>query len=109
MLKRSSRLRAGEVAVVVRQGKALRARFLSAKILNHGSATIRAAAVVPKSVAKTAVARNRMRRALYRAFATHIPSSAKGFDIVFFLRTLPSDTTLIAQDVETILHLLPRS
>ena len=71
---------------------------------------IRAAAVVSKKTAKSAVERNRVRRALYRAVASAAAGTAplKPLNIIFFIRTIPPDpiTPSFAKDVATILHSL---
>ena len=86
---------------------------------------IRAAAVVSKKTAKSAVERNRVRRALYRAVAQVTPPSpqsspwlgrggnpspttSRPLNIIFFIRTIPPDpiTPAFAKDVATILHSL---
>jgi len=73
---------------------------------------IRAAAVVSKKVAKSAVERNRVRRALYRAVAsaTADTTSYKPLNIIFFIRTIPPDpiTPAFAKDIATILHYLQK-
>ena len=87
MLKRSRRLRASEVARVIANGAPVRAGWLAARVLGgQGTGSLRAALVVPPSVAKGAVLRNRLRRAGYAELAT-----AYGPDMlaVFFVRTLP--------------------
>ncbi len=54
-----------------------------------GDGTIRAAAVISKKVAKTAVVRNRVRRALYGAIGTI--GTPVPLRIVFIVNTLPDE------------------
>jgi ribonuclease P protein component len=84
MLPKGRRLTADEVQVVLSQGRSSRAGNLSMKRLLTKE-PLRFAAVVSKSVAKKAVARNRIRRALYRALT---PFSGEGQAIIF-VRTVP--------------------
>jgi len=110
MLSRRRRLRTTEVAEVLRIGKNFRGRFLSAKVLGGSDDTIRVAAVVPKSLIKGAVSRNRVRRALYRAIAS-LPEEKRGNKaalIVFFVRAVPPPplAPTFAGDVKKILSSL---
>jgi len=88
MLSRRHRLRSDEVAEIMRRGKSLRGTYLSAKIIERGD-TIRYAAVVPKAVAKKAVDRNRLRRALYKATAAISAKYLPKAQIVLLLRIIP--------------------
>ncbi len=111
MLPSRRRLRTAEVAEVLRVGKNFRGRFLSAKVSGGGGGTIRAAAVVPKSLIKGAVSRNRVRRALYRAIAS-LPEEQeknKAVRVVFFVRAVPPPplAPAFADDVKKILSSLP--
>lgn len=112
MLSRSRRLRTAEVAEVMRRGKSSRGRFMSAKAVSDAGGTIRAAAVVPKSLVKKAVLRNRIRRALYRAVAS-LPAevtAGKSAQVVFFVRTVPPSplTPALAADITDLLSALPK-
>lgn len=67
-------------------GRSRRTSLLSAKYIAGGN-VLRASAVVSKKVAKKAVERNRLRRALYRALAAY-----KGTGIaVIFIQKVPAD------------------
>lgn len=86
MLSAKRRLRSSEVAEVIRRGTSVRGEFVSLKALRGGSG-MRAAAVIGKSLAKKAVARNSARRALYGALAgLPVHPNAK---IVFFIVKIP--------------------
>lgn len=69
MLPKKRRLTAGDVKIVMKEGRSVRASFLSAKYTASGT-PLRASVVVSKKVAKRAVERNRIRRAVYRALQT---------------------------------------
>lgn len=81
MLPRSKRLRAEEVAAVLRVGKSVRAGSVSAKYTPATGAG-RAAIVVSKKVARLAVTRNKLRRAGYQA----LPPLPRGVHVVFFIQ-----------------------
>lgn len=68
MLPKKRRLSAVEVHEVIARGTSSRASALSLKYL-PGASPLRAAVVISKKVAKQAVERNRLRRAVYRALA----------------------------------------
>lgn len=72
MLPKTNRLSASEVCEILKTGRSARAGTLSAKYLRLPGA--RAAVVVSSKVAKTAVLRNRLRRAAYRALKGELPS-----------------------------------
>lgn len=77
--------------------------LISLKFL-AASGKFRAAAIAPKSVAKSAVVRNRVRRALYRALASFPTPKTPGL-AVFFVRKLPSAplTPAFAEEVGPLL------
>jgi ribonuclease P protein component len=110
MLPKKRRLSSAEVRDVIARGKSVRGTVLSLKyVVNKGF--FRAAVVVPKSVAKRAVDRNRVRRALYRTLAnlppptTHILSHTMA---VFFVRSVPSPLTpALRDDISAILNKIP--
>jgi len=79
MLPKSRRLVAAEVREVLRKGRSHKAQTLSFKRI-PGPDPLRVAVVVPKSVAKKATVRNRIRRAVYRALTT---LSGTGMGVVF--------------------------
>ncbi len=100
MLPKRRRLSAREVKDVMAKGRSLRASLLSAKYISGGS-LLRASAVVSKKVAKKAVERNRLRRALYRALATHGGTGTA----VIFIQKIPADplTPAFARDLVVLL------
>ncbi len=63
----------------------------------------RAAAIAPKSVAKRAVERNKLRRAVYRAIAG-LPSPTKGGIALFFVKNIPPKllTPAFAEEIALI-------
>ncbi len=79
MLPKRQRLVASEVREVLKRGRGRRGNCLSMKLIST-TTPLRVSVVVPKLVAKKAVDRNRLRRAIYRALA---PLSGTGLAIVF--------------------------
>jgi ribonuclease P protein component len=88
MLKKRKRLLSHEVDMVLKSGRSNRSAHLQLKFvaLPH---PLRASAVVAKSVARKAVARNSLRRALYRALA--VTDTGLEGNAVFFVRLVPKE------------------
>jgi ribonuclease P protein component len=79
MLAKHRRLRASEVRDIIAHGRPARANLLSLKFIAAPS-PLRAAVVVSKKTAKTAVLRNATRRAVYRALHS---IDARGVAVIF--------------------------
>ena len=105
MLNKSKRLRAAEVEQVMKAGKSARSAHLQVKFASSG-ASLRSAAVVPKTLARKAVKRNTLRRALYRALAASNIRNCKG-NAVFFVRVVPKEGPT-AVFTEELMLLLPQ-
>lgn len=113
MLPRSRRLRALEVKEVLARGHSVRAGQFSAKFF-HTKELSRVAVVVPKSTARRAVERNRLRRTLYRALEPLLPARppsrsggpTHGLWMVLLLRgPLPvSDTATLPHNLKALLR-----
>ena len=92
MLPKKRRLTGAEVRSVLALGKGVRSGVLSLKYVEN-KGHFRAVVVAPKSVAKRAVDRNRLRRALYLVLSK-LPKdqSAALHNItgVFFIRGVPT-------------------
>jgi RNase P protein component len=111
MLKKSSRLTSQEVNLVLEKGQSInlflpkgQKPLISAKFLAK-SGPFKAAAIAPKAVAKSAVVRNRLRRAVYRAIAG-LPAPKKGGIAVFFVRSIPKTplTPAFAEEISIFLQ-----
>ena len=109
MLKKSKRLRSAEVDEVMKPGssavRSIRSAHLQVKYVST-EAPLRSAAVVPKSLARKAVARNNLRRALYRALAGSNTQNLQG-NAVFFVRVVPKNKSG-ATFGEELTQLLPK-
>ncbi len=110
MLAKKARLTSAEVEEVLKRGTPVfiptpkgQKSLISLKFLAVPG-KFRMAAIAPKSVAKSAVVRNRLRRALYRALASFPTPKTPGM-AVFFVRKLPSSllTPAFAAEVGPLL------
>ncbi len=94
MLPKSRRLTSYEVDDVLKYGRSRRGEYLSVKI-HILSTPLRVSVVVSKSVAKKAVERNRLRRAVYQALSSPLFQKygllAKGNAIVFVQKIPKTD------------------
>jgi len=86
MLPKRRRLSAAEVRNIITAGRSGRAGFLSVKHI-PSTQLLRAAVVVSKKVARGAVERNRLRRAVYRAL---VSCSGSG-SVVIFVQKIPTN------------------
>ncbi|MEK7612608.1 MAG: ribonuclease P protein component [Patescibacteria group bacterium] len=107
MLAKRARLRTSDVHEVLKKGKAVRlgtlAPHLSMKFLSDTGA-FRAAVIVSKSIARSAVARNRVRRAAYRALQA-LPS-LRAARVIFFVQKLPAPPleSVLRVEVEALMQ-----
>lgn len=103
MLPKRRRLSAAEVREVLARGRGRRGNTLSIKAFSTGG-PFACAVVVSKKVAKSAVTRNRARRAVYRALAgATLPSL--GHAILFVQVIPPKDATAVfAEEIKKLLN-----
>jgi RNase P protein component len=101
MLKKRLRLGSQEVEQVMKAGRSARSAHLQVKFV-AGPGPLRSAAVAPKSLARKAIARNTLRRALYRALAA-TTIGLKG-NAVFFVRVVPKEkpAAVFAQELPAL-------
>jgi ribonuclease P protein component len=101
MLSKKSRIGRRGLEEVLRAGKSFRTSYFSIKYLYSESA-LQCAVVLSKKIAKKAVERNRVRRAVYRALAPHT-SKRKG-RMVVFVQNIPQGTLtpLFADDLVSV-------
>ncbi len=103
MLSRHRRLRASEVEKVLSLGRSVRGGHLSMKFLQNKE-PFRLAVIVPKSIARKATLRNKLRRAGYDSLGTLSLTSHTGHAL-FFVRSIPKDAlrTIFKQEAATLL------
>ncbi len=100
MLPKTRRLTTKAVTEVLRVGRSKRGVFLSMKFADAPS-PFQSSAVVSKSVAKRAVDRNRLRRAVYRAIAKRLQTSplpSRGRALIFVQKVPSADTSKVFEN-----------
>jgi RNase P protein component len=96
MLPASRRLNAAQVREVLARGRILRSGNIAVKWI--AAPSFKAAAVVSKKVAKSAVARNTLRRAVYQALS---PTKLPPVHAAFFVQK-NVESKEVAQDILTL-------
>lgn len=86
MLPRENRLPSPEIKSVMRRGKRVSEECAQLIIMQNTLPISRFAFIVPKSVDKRAVARNRIRRLVRESVRLTLPKITPGWDGVFFIR-----------------------
>ncbi len=103
MLPKYKRLSSEGVAEVLKHGKGRRSGVLSLKLLPTNT-PLRCAVVVSKKLARTAVKRNMLRRAVYAALkATSLPPTGHA---ILFVQSIPSQDMrgVFASEIKKLLH-----
>lgn len=109
MLKKSQRLTTEQVNLVIEKGKILHSPLFTLRFLD-GQASTKFAAVMPKRIAKTAVARNLARRRVYGALGM-VLVGAKAFSgasgphlaLICKEKVVAADLPAMAKDIEALL------
>lgn len=86
MLPRSNRLPSSDIKTVMRSGRRLHGDGVQLVFIQNALPVSRFAFVVPISVDKRAVVRNRMRRLVRESVRLALPTIAPGWDGVFLIR-----------------------
>lgn len=86
MLPKENRLPSPQIETVLRRGKRVSAQGVQLIFAQNNLPVSRFAFVVPKSVDKRAVGRNRVRRILRESVRLLLPTIAPGWDGVFLVR-----------------------
>ena len=112
MLPKKRRLSAVQVREVVASGKSVRGGAISLKYIEK-QGFFGVAVVVPKSVARLAVVRNRTRRTVYQALASCVGVHTRNphnLMVVFFVRAIPSPLLpAYKQEILALLTKLPQT
>ncbi len=104
MLPTPHRLPSPEIKSVMRGGKRVGAEGVQLIISQNSLPVSRFAFVVPVSVDKRAVVRNRLRRLVRESVRLALPKIAHGWDGVFFVRKgLPDTFTIVDRAVRDLL------
>ena len=86
MLRRSRRLSTEQFNEVIKKGKAFHSLFFQLRLSRNPGEPTRAAAVAPVKMAKTAVARNALRRKIYETISPMLPESVDGYYVIVFAK-----------------------
>lgn len=104
MLPKKNRADKKTVEKVFKKGHFVNSPNLNFKfILYNNSNTSRISFVVPKSVSKKAVGRNRLRRRGYNALEKYIKQFPLGLVGVFVFKKLQEDTPILEDEIKNIL------
>lgn len=86
MLPKENRLPSSAIKIVMREGKRVNIGGAQLSVVRNGLPVSRFAILVPGSVDKRAVARNRIRRVAREAVRRALPRIAPGWDCIVFVR-----------------------
>lgn len=78
-------------------------KLFSLKLVLKSDGESRFCFSVSKKVAKSAVARNRLRRAGYHLLARYLPEIKSNILAVFYFKSMPQDNEEIAKNMKSIL------
>lgn len=103
MISRSQRISGEQFDSVMEKGKIIHSSLFLARILG-GQKDTRIAAVTPKKIMKTAVARNKVRRKIYEAVKEFKLEIVSGVHILVFAKStaIKSTQTEIVTDMRTL-------
>jgi len=102
MLKKINRADRKTVESIFREGKFLNSLNLTFKFLKTVQNGRKISILVPKSVVKSAVKRNLLRRLGYRALEKHIESSPAGITGVFIFKKYQDNILVLENEIKTI-------
>ena len=103
MLKREFKLKnSDEIKQVLKLGRKIRGNFLTIFIAPGASSHCRAATVVSRKVAESAVARNRARRLVFADLEQRLQTWENRIvsDMVVMIMNIPSEESLLKADLE---------
>lgn len=103
MLPKKNRANKNKVERVFKEGKFINSPFFSFKfVLNKLSRTRQISVVVPKSVSKLAVSRNKLRRLGYKSLEQHLPLFPIGIEGVLMFKKPNEDVLAIEDEIKHI-------
>ncbi len=103
MLPKKNRANKNKVERVFKEGKFVNSPFFSFKfILNKQSNTRQISVVVPKSVSKLAVSRNRLRRLGYQVLEQYLDLFPAGIEGVLMFKRINEDILAISNEIKQI-------
>ncbi len=105
MLAKKNRADVKTVKQIFKIGKFFTSPNLTFKfILKHNSDSPHISFIVPKSIAKLAVKRNKLRRRGYHILKTYMKDFPLGLVGVFVFKKYQDDILIIEDEIKTILH-----
>ena len=104
MLPKKSRTDKKAIERVFKEGKFINFPHLTFKFIQtRSSVSPRISFIVPKSIAKLAVKRNKLRRRGYDVLKTYITDFPLGLIGVFIFKKYQDDISIIKDEIKTIL------
>jgi len=103
MLPKKNRAVTKDVEKVFKDGIFLNSSNLSFRYIKKGNSVPRISFLAPKSVAKTAVRRNFLRRLGYKLLKEHFPLSPVGVVGVFVFKKYQEDALILTNEIKNIL------
>jgi ribonuclease P protein component len=109
MLSKAKRADKKTIDQIFSGGKFINSQTLTFKYILTGVSAARVSFIAPKSVAKLAVERNRLRRRGYDALKTESAGLPPGVYGVFIFKKYEEDRKKIKKEIETIFGKIPHS
>lgn len=104
MLKKTNRVDKKNIDLIFKEGKFVNSPNLTFKfLLSPIKNPPRISFIAPKSVAKLAVKRNKLRRLGYTALNRHINQFPKGILGAFIFRKSEDDTSILESEIKNVL------
>ncbi|MEI6280747.1 MAG: ribonuclease P protein component [bacterium] len=105
MLLKKNRASTKAIEKIFKEGKFINSSILTFKfILSSNTHEPKLSIIAPKSLAKTAVLRNHLRRAGYTALGRHIGGFPLGITGAFVFKRKEDDISILENEVKTILN-----
>ena len=103
MLPKKRRVSKKELDLVFKQGKFISSPLLTFKFISNRNEPAKISFIAPKSVAKTAVARNFLRRRGYSVLEKYISKFPTGTTGAFIFRKSPESQAEIEEEIKNVL------
>lgn len=105
MLKKNSRADTKTVDKIFREGTSVSSPGLTLRFIkSQPDSSSRISFIAPKSIARSAVKRNALRRLGYSAYRKQILNFPKGINGVFIFRNSSASAATLAKDLDIILR-----
>ncbi len=104
MLSKKNRANKKDIDSLFKLGKFINSPSLNFRYFKNNSREIKISFIAPKSVAKSAVKRNYLRRCGYKALEKHINKSPSSLLGVFVFKKYQGDILVIENEIKNILN-----